>query len=137
MIVCKDGQYFVRDVSTLQGMKVKLDETSEVRLQKNMIIDIARVIRFKLDLLTHGTRPTVRPSKDFYVLRSSDVQYSLCNDRIGEQPLLKASLFRLNIQADPAQVKDSFELEGSSFGTQFSIGTLQDSTVQLNLNQVS
>ena len=77
MIICLDGQYYIRDLGFVHTSRVKLDKRSEVQIQKGNIVDLGKVVHYHFDKAIHHGIPTSEPSDMFYQMRPSDVNYDV------------------------------------------------------------
>jgi len=46
MIVCKDGRYFIRDMGVVHTSRVKVDKSTEIQLQQDMLVDLGKVVHY-------------------------------------------------------------------------------------------
>jgi hypothetical protein len=89
MIVCKDGRYFIRDMGVVHTSRVKVDKTTEIQLQSDMLVDLGKVVHYQFDKVTHSVAPKMQPSQNFQVLRPSDSDYMVELDE-NDPPTLRA-----------------------------------------------
>lgn len=80
MIVCKDGKYYIRDMGVVHTSRVKVDKSTEIQLQQDMLVDLGKVVHYQFDKVTHACKPNVSPSPNFYILRPSDADYTIEDD---------------------------------------------------------
>jgi hypothetical protein len=72
MIVCKDGNYYVRDLGIVHTSRIKIDKNTEVRIQQDMLVDLGKVVHYHFNKVTHHNTPSVTPSQNFQVLFSNE-----------------------------------------------------------------
>lgn len=88
MIVCANGQYYIRDLGFVHTSRIKLDLDTEVQLHQDCVVDVGKIVHYHFDKLLHYERPTARPSKNFFVMRQEGMRtYELDKD---DFPYLRA-----------------------------------------------
>jgi len=70
MIVCINGQYFIRDMGYVHSSRIKLDKECEVQIQKGSVVDLGKVIHYHFDKVIHQHKPATPSGDNFYILRS-------------------------------------------------------------------
>jgi hypothetical protein len=53
MIINKGGQYFIRDLGFVHTSRIKLDQRSEIQIQKGSIVDLGKVVHYHFDKAIH------------------------------------------------------------------------------------
>lgn len=61
MIVCKDGQYYIRDLGIVHTSRIKVDSSIAIQIQQDSLIDLGKVVHYHFDKVTHATEPSNQP----------------------------------------------------------------------------
>ena len=69
MVCSIGGEYFLRDLGFFHATRMKLDNRSEVQLNKGCLVDIGKVVHYHIDKVTHAKKPTEKESDAFFALR--------------------------------------------------------------------
>ena len=65
MIVCKNGRYFIRDLGIVHTSRIKIDKSSEIQIQQDMLVDLGKVVHYHFDKVTHRQKPSTPASQQF------------------------------------------------------------------------
>ena len=90
MIVCKNGKYFIRDLGIVHTSRIKIDKSSEIQIQQDMLVDLGKVVHYHFDKVTHRQKPTAFASQQFQILYPSSLNYTLEEEDSNEPPVLRA-----------------------------------------------
>ena len=77
MIVCHEGQYYIRDLGFVHTSRIKLDKRSEVQIQKGSIVDLGKVVHYHFDKAIHHAVPSQTPSDVYYVMHPSNNNFDV------------------------------------------------------------
>ena len=67
-IICKGGEYFVRDLGIIHTSRVKVSANHSIQLRDDALVDIAKTVSYHFDRATHNLKPTQVPNSEFLVL---------------------------------------------------------------------
>jgi predicted component of type VI protein secretion system len=77
MIVCHEGQYYIRDLGFVHTSRIKLDKRSEIQLQKGSIVDLGKVVHYHFDKAIHHAVPSMTPSDTYYVMHPTNPSFDV------------------------------------------------------------
>lgn len=135
MIVCKDGKYFIRDLGVVHTSRIKVDKTTEVRIQQDSLIDLGKVVHYHFDKVTHSALPATEPTPGFYVMRPNNTDYRVEDDQ-NDPPTLRARPTWVSSDENKDLIQKEIILEAGN-QNDFSIGRSMKRDVQIKLKAVS
>jgi len=136
MIVCKDGRYFIRDMGVVHTSRVKVDKTTEIQLQSDMLVDLGKVVHYQFDKVTHSVAPKAQPSQNFQILRPSDSDYMVELDE-NDPPTLRARPTWVSSDENKDLIQKEIILEADAGHMYHTIGRSMKRMVQIKLKAVS
>jgi predicted component of type VI protein secretion system len=134
MIVCKDGNYYVRDLGIVHTSRIKIDKNTEVRIQQDMLVDLGKVVHYHFNKVTHHNKPSVTPSQNFQVLFSNE-NYVI-EESQDDPPALRARPTWVSSDENKDLIQKEILLEAYN-QKQFTIGRSMKREVQIKLKAVS
>ena len=69
MIVCKNGQFYIRDLGVVHTSRIKVEKGMEIQLQQGSLIDLGKVVHYHIDKVTHKKTPNVSSNSNFIITR--------------------------------------------------------------------
>ena len=138
MIVCKNGQYYIRDLGVVHTSRIKVDMKTKIQIQQDTLIDLGKVVHYHFDKATHHERPSVTPSQSFLIMRPDSEDYRIEDEEEGNRDpaALRARPTWVSNDENKEGVQKEVYLEADKRST-FSVGRSNRREINIRLKAVS
>jgi len=134
MIVCLNGQYYIRDLGFVHTSRIKLDKRSEVQLQKGSIVDLGKVVHYHFDKAIHHAIPSAAPSETYYVMRPSNKTFDVDNE---DYPHLRARPTWVSADENVDNIQNEINVYHDDKKALNTVGRSMKRDIQIKLKAVS
>ena len=133
MLVCKDDQFFIRDLGIVHTSRYKIDKGLEIQLQKGSVVDMGKVIHYHFDKVTSRKDPQKKSTKDFLVMRPQE-PYVVEPD---EDPVLRARPTWVSQDENRDMIQNEILITVDEGKNLFTLGRSVKRDIEIKLKAVS
>lgn len=133
MLVCKDDQFYIRDLGIVHTSRYKIDKGLEIQLQKGSVVDMGKVIHYHFDKVTSRKDPQKKSTKDFLVMRPQE-PYVVEPD---EDPVLRARPTWVSQDENRDMIQNEILITVDEGKNLFTLGRSVKRDIEIKLKAVS
>lgn len=133
MLICKDDQFYIRDLGIVHTSRYKIDKGLEIQLQKGSVVDMGKVIHYHFDKVTSRKDPQKKSTKDFLVMRPQET-YVVEPD---EDPVLRARPTWVSQDENRDMIQNEILITVDEGKNLFTLGRSVKRDIEIKLKAVS
>lgn len=133
MLICKDDQFYIRDLGIVHTSRYKIDKGLEIQLQKGSVVDMGKVIHYHFDKVTSRKDPQKKSTKDFLVMRPQE-PYVVEPD---EDPVLRARPTWVSQDENRDMIQNEILITVDEGKNLFTLGRSVKRDIEIKLKAVS